>query len=313
VNTIHLERRPELSVLVPTWGRPEELGRCLAALAEELHPGAEALTIHAPGDRPALELVRRRFPRVRAIEAPERNLSAQRNLGVRAAQGRVVVFIDDDAWPRPGWLRALTAPLLEGQADGGGGRVLHPDGREQYGAMAVTGLGRPIRLAPGARPRAGHAPILPGGNMAVRRSALEAIGGVDENFDYHFDDVDLSLRLHRAGMALLHLPAAEVYHASAPGPHRRDPWDKDWYTITKNSIYFAFRHAGPLPARLLGPLVLQAPKTARFLLWAAQGRLGAPSLLGCLWGQLRGLLAGYAKGALARPRLPLAAAPGVRR
>ncbi len=296
----------ELSVLVPTAGRPGPLERCLSALEREVREspvGAEVLTVHAPGDGPSMEMVRRRFPGVPVLEAPGRNLSLQRNLGAREAGGEILAYIDDDAWPAPGWLEALAGPFSDPETAGVSGPVLSPGGSLQFGPMAVTNWGRQFPLpSPAGRPPGAH-PLLAGGNLALRKKDLFQAGGFDENLPYHLDDADLCLRLSRLGKRLLYEEKAKVFHEPAAGPHRRGPWERDWFTLSASSAYFSIRHGGI--TGLLAPLVLLPPKTARLCLWALEGKLGVKALARCLLGQAAGLPAGYWKGLFRRPLLPL--------
>lgn len=300
---------PTASILIPTHGRSVELARCLAALHGEVaaHGRAEVLTVHAPGDQTSEAMVESRFGGwVRVTRAAQRNLSLQRNLGARCAHGDVVVYLDDDAWPTPGWLAALLTPLRDATVAAVGGRVLRGDGSLQYGAMAVTPRARPFRLAEDAEPPPGTARTLPGGNLAVRREVLFALGGFDENIAYHFDDVEFSLRLAAAGHRSVYHPGACIHHEPAPGPHRRTSWDRDWRTIASNSVYVALRHTPPgQRGRWLVPALLQVPKSVRFVAWLCRGRLGPGGFVRALLGQWAGVAAGYRRGVALRPGLPL--------
>lgn len=300
-----------VSILIPTWQRPVELARCLHALRQEIapHRGAELLTVHAPGDEATEAMVAAEHPEVSVLRARERNLSLQRNHGAQHARGDVIVYLDDDAWPKPGWLDALLQAFANPRVAAVGGRVLRGDGSLQYGAMAVTRSGRPFVLADGAEPPPGTARTLPGGNLAVRRDVLFALGGFDENIAYHFDDVDFSLRLWSAGLVTVYRADAAIFHEPAPGPHRRTFWDRDWYTIAQNSIYLALCHTPPRTRwRLLRPLCLQLPKSARFLAWLLSGKLPPRAFARAMAGQWQGIVAGYRKGLRQAPRLPLRAA-----
>lgn len=300
---------PSVSILIPTWRRLTELTRCLRALRDEVvgHGHAEVVTIHAPGDEATeAAIVAEHSAWVDVQRASQRNLSLQRNHGARGARGDVVVYLDDDAWPQPGWLTALLTPLVDTRIAGVGGRVVRGDGSLQYGGMAVTPSGRPFVLADDAEPPAGAARTLPGGNLAVRRDVLFALGGFDENIAYHFDDVDFSLRLAAAGHRAVYRRDATVYHEPAPGPHRRTFWDRDWRTIATNSIYLALRHTpATRRGRLLTPALLQVPKTARFFVWLCTGKLRPFAFARAVAGQWTGVVAGYRKGRTQAPRLPL--------
>ncbi|MBK9388365.1 MAG: glycosyltransferase [Planctomycetes bacterium] len=303
-------RAPRASILIPTCGRELELVRCLERLYAEIARSgvaAEILTIHAPGDEAAIAAVQARFPAVRALTSPRRNLSCQRNLGARAARAELLVFFDDDAWPSEGWLGALLSPFEDPRLDAVGGLVRHPDGSVQYGRMATTRSARPFALAEDAAIPPHAVPLLPGGNLAIRRSTLFTLGGFDENLAYHFDDVELALRLAREERRVAYSERAAIYHESAPGPHRRSWHDRDWHTVAKNGIYVGLVH-GPRTLRgWLAPLALQIPKSARLLAWGCTGRLLPHRALRAFAMHACGIVAGYAKY-LAKPMaLPLCA------
>src|SRR3954453_10973851 len=96
----------QVSVVVPTRGRPEALARCVAAL--------EAQTV-------AVEVV--------VVEDAEgRGPAWARNEGVRRTRGEVVCFTDDDCEPEAGWVEALAAPILAGEAEAATGPVAMREG-----------------------------------------------------------------------------------------------------------------------------------------------------------------------------------------
>ncbi len=154
------------------------------------------------------------------------------NLGAAAARGRVIVFLNPDAFLRPGCLPALDA-ALEGSGPPrlAGARVLDPNGREQRGARRgevtpVTTLLSLTRLAalPGFRRFEVHheADVLPdrpvavptvsGACFAMRAADFAQLRGFDTGFFLHVEDVDLCWRVRRAGGEVLFIPAAEVTH-----------------------------------------------------------------------------------------------------
>jgi len=298
-----------VSIVICTWRRAAPLERCLKTIAG-LGTGAsrevEVLTVHPAGDDESLAMVRARFPVVRTVTAPAANLSLQRNLGAREARGEILVYLDDDAWPRAGWLEKLLARFANAGVAAVGGAVLDPQGAPLLGCAAATRYGRTYRLANGARPRRGAVLTLQGGNLAVRRDALFAVGGFDENFRYHLDETDLCMRLEDAGYTLVYAEDAAVHHEAAPGPHRRTAYDRDWYSVAKNQVYFAFRHVERARFLLwLVPWLLQLPKLARFVGWGLTGKLAPGAALSCIARHLRGTVAGYRKGLTRAPRLPL--------
>jgi GT2 family glycosyltransferase len=299
------------SIVICTWRRPGPLERCLRTL-KNLGWGpsreVEVVTVHPPGNEESEAKAAAILPNGRIVRAPRPNLSLQRNLGAAAVESDVVVYLDDDAWPKPGWLDEILKPFEDPAVAAVGGSVVDPEGRPLGGPSAATSFGRTYRLPdPLALPR-GHVLALPGNNLAVRRSALFGVGGFDENYRYHLDETDLCMRLARAGGRLLYRDAAAIHHESASGPHRKTLYDRDWEIVAKNQVYFAFRHVRKARFLLaLVPWMLQLPKLARFAAWTVMGRLGLRAGLSCVVRHVRGTAKGYRKGLTKRPRLPLKA------
>jgi GT2 family glycosyltransferase len=308
--------RPLVSIVVVTSDRCDDLRRCLRELQAHLAAGgappAEVLTVHAPHDAEAMAMVRAEFPWVAVHRAAARHIGKQRNLGAREARGDVLVYLDDDAWPRAGWLRELVSAFADGEVVAASGPVYRGDGSLQCARLAASPLGRIVALAEDAPTPAGMSPTFSGCNLAIRRRALFACGGFDENLVYQPDDMDVCCRLYahsgRSARALRFQSLAAVNHESSPGPFRRTLQDRAWYTVARDTIYFAFRHAGPWRAAL-GAAPLQLPKLVRFFVWFARGKLGPLALLRCVAKQIAGTIAGYAKGLCRGPALPLGALP----
>ncbi|MDQ3980384.1 MAG: glycosyltransferase, partial [Actinomycetota bacterium] len=95
------------SVVVNTYNRAQSLELTLEGLRWLDHDDFEVVVVNGPSVDSTDELLARYGGRVKVVDCPERNLSASRNLGIAAAAGTVVAFIDDDAYPHPGWLTAL--------------------------------------------------------------------------------------------------------------------------------------------------------------------------------------------------------------
>lgn len=122
----------------------------------------------------------------------------QRNAGVRAAAGDIIVFTDAGCRPRPGWLERLVAPLRADESVTAG--VSHDlDGKVQY-ELPPEHAGETTYLR--------ESPTL---NFAFRRAAFDAVDGFDETFQYG-SDVDFSWRLNDAGYRIRCVPDAIIQH-----------------------------------------------------------------------------------------------------
>jgi glycosyltransferase involved in cell wall biosynthesis len=122
----------------------------------------------------------------------------QRNAGVAAATGDVVVFTDAGCRPHAGWLARLVAPLAAGEQVVAG-VATSPGGGGLYDTHAA-------RVA-----AADYLTECPTINMAFRRSAFDAVGGFDEGFEYG-SDIDFSWRLADAGFRIRCARDAVVEH-----------------------------------------------------------------------------------------------------
>lgn len=123
----------------------------------------------------------------------------QRNAGVRAAHGEIIVFTDAGCRPEQRWLTRLVAPLLKDEHVAVGLTLATP---------GSTGLyDRGARRALESRYLTECSTI----NLAFSRDAFDAVGGFDEAFAYG-SDVDFSWRLTDAGYRLRSVPEAVVRH-----------------------------------------------------------------------------------------------------
>jgi cellulose synthase/poly-beta-1,6-N-acetylglucosamine synthase-like glycosyltransferase len=182
-----------VSVVVPTRRRPEVLGRCVAAL--------EVLTV--PVEVVVVEDVEGRGP------------AWARNEGVRRARGEVVCFTDDDCEPVAGWVEALTAPILAGDAEAATGPVTM--GEDATAAdRAWEAIVNYLQVKATA-PRTASPGFAVTANLAARRSLLERIP-FDESFPAAAgEDRDWGERAMRKSAAPVFVPAATVVHRSGMG------------------------------------------------------------------------------------------------
>ena len=143
------------------------------------------------------------------------------NRAARAADADVLVVLNDDIEPEPGFLDALVAPFAAG-ADMVAGVLLQelaPDRIETAGIELDRTLSASDYLhnEPVARlDTPVPAPFGPsGGAAAYRRSAFRDVGGFDENFFAYCEDVDLAIRLRAAGGTCALASRARALHASS--------------------------------------------------------------------------------------------------
>ncbi len=217
-----------ISVLIPSWRRPDDLMRCLAALDAQSQPPQEVLVVIREGDeltRIALEQAGSDAFALRAVHVSVPGAVAALRAGLSEASGEVIAVTDDDAAPRRDWLEGMEAHY---RLDASVGAVGGPDRLRDrceptYDPATVVGkvrwFGRVMgnhHLGAGAA-RPVH--VLKGVNLSVRRAALEDRWLDDrlqgDGAQVHWE-LALCLALKRAGWKLVYDPAAAVDHHPAP-------------------------------------------------------------------------------------------------
>jgi GT2 family glycosyltransferase len=195
-----------ISIVVISKDEPA-LGETLTALRDQVSRQAERceiLVIDASDGRldgikrahqPDVRWIRFQRPAGAGITIPH-----QRNAGVRAAEGDIVVFTDAGCYPDRDWLARLTAPLRAGEHVTAGPALAVAEDFDPYSGAAARHV-----------PADGYLNECPTINMAFRREAFDAVGGFDENFAYG-SDIDFSWRLTDAGYRIRAVPDAVIRH-----------------------------------------------------------------------------------------------------
>jgi glycogen(starch) synthase len=293
----------------------------LRSLEEQTFSGFEVVVVVGPTRDDTLEVLSRDFEgRLHVVRCPEFNLSRSRNLGIAHSVGGVVAFIDDDSTPSPTWLEQLVAVYRnEPDVAGVGGKTIlvrpEHEGVVQFqrGVVSVLAEQEDVRrddrlplkiLAPPAL----WYPRLHGTNMSYRREALLSIGGFDERFEYLFDDADVGVRLGRIGREIRQLDDAIVYHAAGGGRNRgRHPFDLNWYSWLRSTIYFALVNGRPALGwrrSLIGAVRVTAHFSARLAELAASEELPPELHRKARRSVRRAIVAGFVQGLAGGRRIP---------
>ncbi len=207
---------PSISVVVCTYNGNRTIRDCLEGLRKVDYPNFEVIVVN-DGSTDGTEIIAKEYG-FRVISIPNGGLSNARNVGMRAAKGEIVAYIDDDAVPDPQWLTYLAATFLSTDHVGVGGPNIPPADDGPIAECVANSPGGPIHVLLTDQ----QAEHIPGCNMAFRKAALEAIGGFDPQFRIAGDDVDLCWRILKRGWTLGFNPAAMVWH------HRRNSVKSYW-------------------------------------------------------------------------------------
>jgi len=243
---------PSASIVVPTRGRAGYLDVALASMVPQALALAAELVVIDDGPDPDTARVAARHGARYVPQPGHRGLNAARNRGVAVTRGELVVFVDDDIRARPGWLGALL--------DAARGR---PEFDAFSGPILARLEGRRLRSCGGEAPPITHTDLGDrdrevsrawGANLAVRRSAVERVGG----FDSHpglagaGNEEEWERRLRAGGGRLLYVAAAAVEHRRAGRDAGLPALSiAAYHRGMASRRYDAFRHEAPATGREL--------------------------------------------------------------
>jgi len=246
-------RSVRVSVIIPNWNGLELLRPCLAMLRRQTYPDYEVIVVDNGSTDGSVRVLRQEYPEVRVLALSENSgYSGGCNAGIRAAQGELLVMLNNDTEVESDWLRALVDAMgrhpeagtcasrimiydkphvlhsagdlyrLDGTADSRGVWTLYnsPYDKESY---VFGGCGAAV---------------------SYRREMLEEVGVFEEKFFMYCEDVDLSWRAQLAGWKCVYVPQAVLYHhhgATSGGTLAS-------YYVGRNSLWVIIRN---YPTRLL--------------------------------------------------------------
>jgi GT2 family glycosyltransferase len=151
------------------------------------------------------------------------------NEGARVALGDLLVFLNNDTEPRPGWVETLVAYAEEHPAVSAvGAKLVYPTGAIQHAGVVIGQDGYPHNLYAGfpadhpAVNRSRRLQAVTGACILVRRHAFEQADGFDTGFHNSLEDVDLCLRIGEAGGEIHYCHEAVVTHLESASRGKRD-------------------------------------------------------------------------------------------
>ena len=225
---------PDVSVIVVSFNTREILRQCLQSIVDDASGlVAEIIVVDNASTDGSPDMVARDFPQVVLLRSKiNLGFGDGNNLALRQARGRYFVLLNSDAFFVPGALPLAIRHMDEHPEVGlGGSRLIGRDGSSQPSsrcfhsvlgdAIVLSGLaakfpksrffGRFDRTWADANQ---PAPVdwVPGAFTILRPSALQQVGYFDPSFFLYYEEVDLCLRMKRAGIPVWYWPDIVVVH-----------------------------------------------------------------------------------------------------
>ncbi len=207
--------QPRVTVVVPSYNRPDQLRACVEALQRQTLPPADFEVVVVDDGSPtpgadALAGLDPAGPAVRVIRQPNAGPSVARNRGVCEAIGALIAFTDDDCRPDPDWLEALMRSadarpdcLVGGTTYNGLPELLFSEASQFVVDLVYEHFNH----------HRDHAYFLTSNNLICSRARFLEMGGFDTGFDRAgAEDRDFCDRWRLAGRGIVWEPSARIEH-----------------------------------------------------------------------------------------------------
>lgn len=213
----------DVSVIIVSYQTADLIGPCLASVLSQREVTTEVFVVDNASTDGSAAVVAAGFPAVHLTANEEnRGFGAANNQVLPRCRGRHILFLNPDTVLQEGCLAAAAAHM-DGHPELGlaGLRILNPDGSDQE-SVSYRYLSERYTTGELAELPGEIAAVL-GAAMIASRSAVDAIGGFDEDFFLYGEDEDLCLRLRRRGLQIGYIPAARVLHHHGQSERRSTP------------------------------------------------------------------------------------------
>ncbi|MGA9768307.1 MAG: glycosyltransferase family 2 protein [Blastocatellia bacterium] len=249
--------RPVVYVIVLNWNNYEDTRNCIASLQAATYPALKILVVDNGSADQSGQLLQADFPDLRFIfNGKNLGFSKGCNAGISAAlddkECAYVLLLNNDSKVEPGFLEAAIDHAERDERVGlVGGKILHsPESKviayaggfitRWRGQVIIRGFNEPDR---GQYDQADEVGFITGAFMLIRRSVLEKIGLLPEEYFFGTEEQDYSFNVQRSGYKLLYVPGFVAYHRG-DGSHWN--WDPKFvYNGYRNKLIFQEKYLPP--------------------------------------------------------------------
>lgn len=218
---------PLISIIIPTRDHAQVLKRCIESIEQKSSYRRFEILVIDNGSKDAATLslldALHKAQRAQVIRHDQPfNFSELNNVGVRAAKGELLLFLNDDTEILSAdWLEHMAGYAQLAHVGAVGAKLLYPNGQVQHAGVLNLAEG-PIHAllnTPADQPGYFMRNLLEynwlavtGACLMLERRKFLAVGGFDESFPVAYNDVDLCFRLHDAGLYNVVCQAVHVRH-----------------------------------------------------------------------------------------------------
>lgn len=215
-----------ISVVIPTYERPNDLRVCLHSLKQEFQvdsPNYEIIVTDDSRSGISKRMVEREFPDVSWGKGKQNGPAGNRNAGVSRATGEWIVFIDDDCIADKRYISAYYNAILQNPETVLFEGKIYPD--------------RPRRTWAECCPENSNGGMFWTSNLCVRKSTFLEIGGFDERFRVAYEDIDFAYRIKSKRFKSRFIKNASVCHPWRTLKNEGNNWKPKGFEVSELLLF----------------------------------------------------------------------------
>jgi GT2 family glycosyltransferase len=236
-----------IAVIVVNYNGAHLLPDCLDGLEAQVRPADEVIVVDNGSTDGSQQLIRNSYPWVKLIESgSNQGFAGGNNLGIRSSNADIVILLNNDTLPSPGFVEQIVEPLERDPAlsavagtllFSGDPEVVATAGIDVYenGIALDSSTGVDWRGLPSEHDVFGPS----GGAVAFRRTALEDVGMFAEPYFLYLEDADLAWRMRLREHRTVSVAGAWVHHVYSASAGESSPL-KDYF-LSRNRIWTLIR------------------------------------------------------------------------
>ncbi|HVM98297.1 MAG TPA: glycosyltransferase family 2 protein [Candidatus Acidoferrales bacterium] len=252
---------PRVVVVVINWNRCDDTLACLASLRRVEYPACEIVVVDNGSRDDSVARLRAAYPQVQLIaEAENSGFVGGSNRGIRTARSsgaEYILLLNNDAIIAPDCLTLLADAAAPGDVAAVGPTIYFHDRHDvicSAGERIDWKRGRTITLRFLEHERDGGPDVtaphevdfVSGCCLLVKASAIDKVGELDERFFAYFEETEWCVRMQRAGLRILHVPRARLWHKINLQQQAQSPLVR--YYMTRNKLLFLKATGAPWTA-----------------------------------------------------------------
>jgi GT2 family glycosyltransferase len=244
--------KPLVSIITINFNQLHHTLALLQSLRNLTYPKFEVIVVDNASVKNPTSEIEAQYPEVTVIaSAMNLGFAGGNNLGVKAASGKYILFLNNDTEVDPGFLEPLVA-LFESNPNAGAASskiLYHNSGHiiQYAGSTAMDPLtGRNKRIGYKEKDNGQHdtlreTELAHGCSMMVPRRVIDEVGMMPELFFLYYEEIDWCESIKRGGYKIYYVPASRVFHKESMSVGKNSTLKT--YYMTRNRLLFMRRNS----------------------------------------------------------------------